>query len=200
VIEAGSGLEAIRRLQQEAPDLVVLDLGLPDLDGLEVIGRMRQIASVPIVVLSIRSDEKGKVAALEIGADDYVTKPFGMEELIARIRTALRHRYQAQGQAPVYRAGALMVDLVHRRVQVDGTDIRLSAKEFDLLRHFVVHAGKVLTHDFVLREVWGPAHTGDIAYLRVYVRLLRQKLEPDPGQPRYLLTETGVGYRLQPPD
>ncbi|HEY6334723.1 MAG TPA: response regulator transcription factor [Alphaproteobacteria bacterium] len=195
-----TGGEAVENVAAQKPDVVVLDLGLPDMDGTEVIQRIRRFSAVPIVVLSVRSDEQGKVRALDLGADDYVTKPFGMEELTARIRTALRHRMQEQGGTPVYRCGALMVDLVRRHVTVDGGEIKLSAKEFDLLRLLVLQAGRVLTHDFILREIWGPANTKDVQYLRVYVRSLRQKLEKDPTQPQYLLTETGVGYRLKAPD
>jgi two-component system KDP operon response regulator KdpE len=197
VIEAASGAEALDAVKREMPDLVVLDLGLPDMDGLEVIQRLRASSSVPIVVLSVRNDERGKVAALDLGADDYVTKPFGMDELVARVRAALRHRLQVQGEAPLFQTGELKVDLVRRIVTLRGAEVKLSAREYDLLRLLVAHAGKVLTHGFILREVWGPAHTEDVQYLRVYVRHLREKLEANPTQPRYILTETGVGYRLQ---
>jgi two-component system, OmpR family, KDP operon response regulator KdpE len=197
---AETGEEAVESVATLKPDVVVLDLGLPDIDGTEVIQRIRRLSAVPIVVLSVRSDEQGKVRALDLGADDYVTKPFGMEELIARIRTALRHRMQERGELPVYRCGALMVDLVRRHVSVDGGEVKLSAKEYDLLRLLVLQAGRVLTREFILRDVWGPANADDVQYLRVYVRSLRQKLEKDPTQPQYLLTETGVGYRLKAPD
>jgi two-component system KDP operon response regulator KdpE len=150
-----------------------------------------------VIVLSVRNDEKEKVRVLDLGADDYMTKPFGMDELVARVRTALRHRLQQQGEMPVFRSGDLAVDLARRRVMLKGVEVKLSAKEFDLLQCLVKHAGKVLTHRFLLREVWGPAHGEDVQYLRVYIRTLRQKLEEDPTRPRYLLTETGVGYRLQ---
>jgi len=200
VSAAETGEEAIDKTAELRPDLIVLDLGLPDMDGTEVIRRIRRLSAVPIVVLSVRNDEQGKVRALDLGADDYVTKPFGMEELTERIRTALRHRMQEQGEIPVYRCGELTVDLVRRHVVIGGREIKLSAKEFELLRLFVTHAGRVLTHEFILREIWGPANVEDVQYLRVYVRSLRQKLEVDPTQPQYLLTETGVGYRLKAPD
>jgi two-component system KDP operon response regulator KdpE len=148
----------------------------------------------------VRSDERGKVEALDLGADDYVTKPFGMEELTARVRTALRHRLQEQGAAPVFRTGDLTVDLVRRLVTVRGAEVKLSAKEYDLLRLLVMHAGKVLTHQFLLRELWGRNTVEDVQYLRVYVRTLRQKLGEDPARPRFILTETGVGYRLKAPE
>jgi two-component system KDP operon response regulator KdpE len=195
VVEATTGQEAIAAVRHEKPDLVILDLGLPDLDGIEVIRAIRANSQVPIVVLSSRGDEKGKVAALDIGADDYVTKPFSMDELMARIRTALRHRLQEQGSLPLFRSGDLAVDLVHRRVNVGGRDVRLSPKEYDILQQLVLHAGKVLTHRHLLREVWGESG-GDVQYLRVFIRQLRQKLEPDPERPRYVVTEPGVGYRL----
>ncbi|HTZ80853.1 MAG TPA: response regulator [Stellaceae bacterium] len=200
IVEAETGAAAVERAAREKPDLVILDLGLPDKDGTEVLQELRRQSLVPVIVLSVRSDEKGKVAALDLGADDYVTKPFGMSELVARIRTALRHRLQQQGEAPVFRSGDLAVDLVRRVVTLAGKDVKLSAKEYDLLRVLVMHAGKVLTHQFLLREVWGPAHTEDVQYLRVYVRTLREKLEEQPTQPRYILTETGVGYRLKAPE
>jgi two-component system KDP operon response regulator KdpE len=200
VSTAASGTEAVEKLAEAKPDLVVLDLGLPDMDGMEVIRRTRRVSAMPIIVLSVRSDERDKVEAFDLGADDYLTKPFGMEELNARIRAAFRHRFQAQGAAPLYRSGALSVDLVRRRVLVGDREIKLSAKEFDLLRLLVTQAGRVLTHEFILREIWGPAHAENVQYLRVYVRSLRQKLEADPTRPQYLLTETGVGYRLKDAD
>ena len=197
---AESGAEAVEKAARDKPDLVILDLGLPDMDGQEVIQRIRRLSAIPIIILSVRADEAGKVRSLDLGADDYVTKPFGMEELNARIRTALRRRFQEQGTPPVYKSGELTVDLVRRLVSLGDHDVKLSAKEFDLLRLLVSQAGRVLTHEFILREVWGPANSENVQYLRVYVRSLRQKLEADPTQPRYLLTETGVGYRLKAPD
>jgi two-component system, OmpR family, KDP operon response regulator KdpE len=200
VLEAETGEAAVAAAVSERPDLVVLDLGLPDIDGLEVLRRIRSTSPVPVIVLSVRSDERGKVEALDLGADDYVTKPFGMEELTARVRTALRHRLQEQGAAPVFRTGDLTVDLVRRLVAVRGAEVKLSAKEYDLLRLLVMHAGKVLTHQFLLRELWGRNTVEDVQYLRVYVRTLRQKLGEDPARPRFILTETGVGYRLKAPE
>jgi len=178
---------------------VILDLGLPDRSGLEVITEIRKRSPVPIIVLSARSDERAKVQALDLGADDYVAKPFGMGELTARLRAALRHAFQAQGELPVFSSGDLSVDLVRRHVTRDGREIKLSPKEFELLRHLVTHAGKVLTHRHLLREVWGPAQADEVQYLRVFIRGLRQKLEPNPTRPTHILTELGVGYRLQLP-
>ena len=152
-------------------------------------------SKMPIIVLSSRAGERGKVEALDLGADDYVTKPFGIAELVARIRTALRHRFQAQGSEPVFKSGDLSVDLVRRIVTVKGEEVKLSPKEYDILRLLVLHAGKVLTHRFLMQEVWGPSC--DVQYLRIYVRQLRQKIEPDPESPAHILTETGVGYRLR---
>ena len=197
VVEAATGGEALALLRHEKPDLIILDLGLPDLDGLEVIRRIRVESPVPIVVLSSREDEKGKVAALDLGADDYLTKPFGAEELMARLRAALRHRLQQQGSRPVFQSGDLTVDLVRRIVTARDHEVKLSPKEYDILQQLVIHAGKVLTHKHLLREVWGLEAGGDIQYLRVYIRQLRQKLEADPERPRHILTEAGVGYRLQ---
>jgi two-component system, OmpR family, KDP operon response regulator KdpE len=199
VVPAESAAEAIAAAAAEKPDVIILDLGLPDRSGLEVIGEIRQRSPVPIIVLSARDDERSKVEALDLGADDYVSKPFGMAELIARLRAALRHAFQAQGELPVFNSGDLSVDLVRRQVSRAGREVKLSPKEFDLLKHLVAHAGKVLTHRHLLREVWGPAHSEDVQYLRVFIRGLRQKLEPDPTQPMHILTELGVGYRLQLP-
>ena len=196
VVEAATGGEGLSLLRHEKPDLVILDLGLPDLDGIEVIRRIRAELPVPILVLSSREDEKGKVATLDLGADDYVTKPFGVEELMARMRAALRHRLQQQGSRPVFQSGDLSVDLVRRIVAAGGKEIKLSPKEYDILQQLVIHAGKVLTHKHLLREVWGLEAGGDIQYLRVYIRQLRQKLEADPERPKHILTEAGVGYRL----
>jgi two-component system KDP operon response regulator KdpE len=199
VVEAETGAAALVDGLGAKPDVVILDLGLPDMDGLQVIPAIRATSGVPIIVLSIRDDERGKVDALDLGADDYVTKPFGMAELIARIRAALRHRFEAQGEPPVFASGTLTVDLVRRRVAACGEDVKLSPKEYEILKLLVVHAGKVLTHRQILRHVWGPAQESDVQYLRVFVRQLRQKLEPDPARPAHILTEPGVGYRLNAP-
>jgi two-component system KDP operon response regulator KdpE len=199
IVEAEHASQALIAVESAKPDLMILDLGLPDIDGLEVVRRVRPENDLPIIILSVRDDEQGKVQALDLGADDYVTKPFGMEELIARVRTALRHRFQAHGEKPLFVSGNLSVDLVRRRVKREGGDIKLSPKEYELLRILVLHAGKVLTHKHILTEVWGPAHNEDPQYLRVFIRSLRQKIELDPAQPQFILTEPGVGYRLRAP-
>jgi two-component system KDP operon response regulator KdpE len=192
--EAETGAAAVAAVAAEQPDIVLLDLGLPDMDGLEVIRTLRAAGAVPIVVVSSREDERGKVAALDLGADDYITKPFGMEELAARLRAALRHRLQQEGAAPVFRSGDLSVDMVRRIVTVRGAELHLSPREYDILTLLVTHAGKVLTHRFIMGKLWGA--TGDVQQLRVYVRQIRQKIEADPERPCHILTETGVGYRL----
>lgn len=198
VLEAPNGKTALDLLA-EAPGLIILDLGLPDMAGLDLLRTIRtRNEGVPIVVLSSRGDEAGKVRALDLGADDYVTKPFGMEELLARMRTALRHQLQVHGERPLFRAGDLSVDLVRRIVKVCDAEVKLSPKEYDLLRVLIQHAGKVLTHRFLLRELWD--ELTDPQYLRVYVRQLRQKIEADPERPQHILTETGIGYRLRAPD
>ena len=199
IIDATNGKTALQALAAEEPDVVILDLGLPDVSGHELLRRIREsYEALPVVVLSSRDDERGKVEALDIGADDYVTKPFGMNELLARLRTALRHRLQVQGERSVFRTGALSVDLVARVVRVGEREVKLAPKEYEVLRVLVQHAGKVLTHAQLLRQVWGGAT--DPQYLRVYVRQLRQKLETEPERPEFILTETGVGYRLRAPD
>ena len=195
VLEASNGKIALDLLKQE-PALIILDLGLPDIQGHDLLRMIRgRNDSVPIVVLSSRGDEAGKVQALDLGADDYLTKPFGMDELLARIRAALRHQLQVQGERPIFRSGDLSVDLVRRIVKVGERDVKLSPKEYELLRVLVQHAGKVLTHKFLLGELWDDLT--DAQYLRVYVRQLRQKIEADPERPQYILTETGIGYRLR---
>ena len=194
-LEASTGAEALTALRHHRPDLVLLDLGLPDLDGQALIGRIRELSPVPIVVLSSRGDEAAKVAALDAGADDYVTKPFGADELMARLRAALRHRLAQQGAERTFTSGDLSVDLVRRLVRRGPEDVRLSPKEYDILEQLVIHAGKVLTHKHLLREVWRDESV-DPQYLRVYVRQLRQKIEMDPSSPRHVLTEPGIGYRL----
>jgi two-component system KDP operon response regulator KdpE len=197
-IEAPNGKAGIAMLA-EKPDLIILDLGLPDMQGLELLRVIReQNEDVPVVVLSSRGDEVAKVAALDLGADDYVTKPFGMDELLARMRTAVRHQLQVQGERPLFRAGDLTVDLVRRTVKLRDKEVKLSPKEYDLLRVLVQHAGKVLTHRFLLGQLWD--ELTDAQYLRFYVRQLRQKIEDKPERPKYVLTETGVGYRMRAPD
>ena len=199
IIEASSGKMALELLGEQPPDLIILDLGLPDMQGHELLRMMRaRNDSVPIVVLSSRDDEAGKVQALDSGADDYVTKPFGMDELLARLRAALRHQLQTHGERPIFRVGDLSVDLVRRIVKLSDKEIKLSPKEYELLRMLVQHAGKVLTHKFLLSQLW--SDLTDAQYLRVYVRQLRQKIEADPERPHYILTETGIGYRLRAPD
>jgi two-component system, OmpR family, KDP operon response regulator KdpE len=198
VLDAPNGKTALELLD-EKPNLVILDLGLPDIDGLELLRRIRhRQEGLPVVVLSSRGDEAGKVAALDLGADDYVTKPFGMDELLARMRAALRHQLQVHGERPVFHVDELSVDLVRRIVKVGDKEVKLSPKEYDLLRLLVQHAGKVLTHKFLIGELWD--ETVDPQHLRVYVRQLRQRIEPDPERPHYILTETGIGYRLRAPD
>jgi len=193
-MEAANGKAALVLLA-DSPDIVILDLGLPDVEGLELLSTIRERnEKVPIVVLSSRGDERAKVEALDLGADDYVTKPFGMDELLARMRAALRHQLQVHGERPVFRLGDLSVDLVRRIVKLRDQEVKLSPKEYDLLRILVQHAGKVLTHRFLLSELWDPLT--DAQYLRVYVRQLRQKIEADPSAPRHVLTEPGVVYRL----
>lgn len=198
IIEASNGKIALEKLA-ESPALIILDLGLPDIAGHDLLQMIRaRNDSVPIVVLSSRGDEAGKVQALDLGADDYLTKPFGMDELLARLRAALRHQLQVHGERPVFRTGDLTVDLVRRIVRLGDNDVKLSPKEYDLLRVLVQHAGKVLTHRFLLKELWD--ELTDAQYLRVYVRQLRQKIEHDPERPHFVLTETGIGYRFRAPD
>ncbi|TIQ38458.1 MAG: response regulator transcription factor [Mesorhizobium sp.] len=199
VSEAPNAKAAIELVQAERPDLILLDLGLPGMTGLELLGKWRNDGlDIPVVILSSRTDEAGIVSALELGADDYVTKPFGMNELVARIRVALRHKFQQQGEKPVFQTGDLSVDLVKRIVKVEGKEVKLSPKEYDILRMLVQYAGKVLTHQFLMKQIWNDST--DVQYLRVYVRQLRQKIEKTPDQPRYIITETGVGYRLREVD
>lgn len=198
VLEAANGKIALELLAQD-PALIILDLGLPDIQGHDLLRMIRgRNDSVPIIVLSSRGDETGKVQAFDLGADDYLTKPFGMYELLARMRAALRHQLQVQGERPVFRTGDLTVDLVRRLVKVGDKEVKLSPKEYELLRILVQHAGKVLTHKLLLGELWD--QSTDAQYLRVYVRQLRQKIEVDPERPQFVLTETGIGYRLRAPD
>jgi len=198
LFEASSGADGLVDVGSRQPDVVIVDLGLPDTDGLDVIRRIREWTDVPIIVLSARGQERDKVAALDAGADDYVSKPFGAGELLARIRVALRHTAGAshEGDNAVFKVGELQVDLLRRQVLVSSKEIHLTPMEYKLLTMLVRHAGKVVTHQQLLREVWGPAHTEQAHYVRVYMAHLRHKLEAQPARPRYLLTEAGVGYRL----
>ena len=190
-----TGQEALREVPVFHPDVVLLDLSLPDLDGVEVLRRMREWSPTPVIVLSVREREEDKIAALDAGADDYLTKPFSMGELLARIRVALRHA--APGEAePVVTTGELTVDLARRRVTVSGSEVSLTPTEYEILKVLATHAGRVITHRQLLRQIWGAQFEAETHYLRVYVSQLRRKLEPDPARPRYLLTEAGVGYRL----
>ena len=195
VLEAATGQEGLTQAAQHPPDVVLLDLGLPDMEGVAVLKRLREWSHVPVVILSVRDREEEKVAALDHGADDYVTKPFGTAELLARLRVAQRHVLPA-GDSPVFRFGPLEVDLTARVVKRDGREVKLTATEYSLLKLFVQHAGKVLTHRQILNQVWGPNYVDQTHYLRVYVAHLRDKLEPDPAKPRLITTEPGVGYRL----
>jgi two-component system KDP operon response regulator KdpE len=195
VIEAATGQDGITQAAQHPPDVVLLDLGLPDMDGVTVLKRLREWSRVPVVVLSVRDREDDKVAALDNGADDYVTKPFGTAELLARLRVAQRHGMPA-GESPLFRSGDLEMDLTARVVKLKGREVKLTATEYSLLRLFVQHAGKVLTHHQILKEVWGPGYVEQTHYLRVYIAHLRDKLENDPSNPRLIITEPGVGYRL----
>ncbi len=199
VIEAEKGREGLSLAASHVPDVVLLDLGLPDMDGIEVIKELRAWFAAPILILSARGQERDKIAALDAGADDYLTKPFGVGELLARIRVALRNRVRremGEGEGTVFSVGGLKVDLEARRVFVDGEEVHLTPIEFKLLAVLVKNAGKVVTHMHLLREVWGPASADQFHYVRIYMAGLRKKLEKDPARPRYLLTEVGVGYRL----
>lgn len=196
VYEAETGRQGLTEAATRKPDLVILDLGLPDIDGVEVVRQLRGWCSVPVIILSARSQESDKISALDAGADDYLVKPFGIGELLARMRVALRHQPNAANEEGVFSVGGLEVDLAHRRVAVGGAEVHLTPIEYRLLTVLVRHAGKVLTHRLLLREVWGPSHVEHAHYLRIYMGALRHKLEQDPARPRFLLTEIGVGYRL----
>jgi len=192
----GTVTEAVKRIAADTPDIVLLDLGLPDGDGKDVIRRAREWSDVPIIVLSAREREAEKIEALDLGADDYVNKPFSVGELMARMRTALRHRLQRKAEIPVLRVGDLEVDAVRHRVTRGGAELKLTPREFELLSFLARHAGRVITHKQILAAVWGPAHTEDTQYLRVYIGQLRQKIEAQPDDPRLILTEPGIGYRI----
>ena len=196
IFEATTGEEALAAVVNDRPDVVILDLGLPDMDGVEVTRRLRELTQIPIIIVSVREQEKDKIAALDAGADDYLTKPFGVGELMARLRSALRRSAQAETE-PTFKTGNLVVDLNLREVCVNDEPISLTPTEYDLLRTFIKHAGKVLTHDQLLRAVWGTAYESETHMLQVNISNLRRKIEPDPVRPRYLVTEPGVGYRLK---
>jgi two-component system, OmpR family, KDP operon response regulator KdpE len=200
VQDAETGADALRWATLKPPDLVILDLGLPDMDGAEVLERLRAWSSVPLIVLSVRSNEAEKVRLLESGADDYVVKPFGMAELLARAHAAMRRHVRVSTGEPVVKVGPLAIDLAARIVTINGARVMLTPKEYRLLQLLAQHAGNVVTHQFLLKEVWGSPHLHDTHYLRIFVRKLRQKIEVDPTQPRILLTELGVGYRLVVPE
>jgi len=198
LFEAATGADGLVEVGSRQPDVIIIDLGLPDMDGVDVIRRLREWTAVPIIVLSARGQERDKVTALDAGADDYVSKPFGASELVARIRVALRHTAGASHEADeaAFKVGELQVDRLRRHVSLGGTEVRLTPTEYKLLTTLIRHAGKVVTHQQLLREVWGPAHTDQAHYVRIYMAHLRHKLEAEPARPRYLLTEPGVGYRL----
>ena len=196
IISAGTAAEAIKRVAADSPDIVLLDLGLPDGDGKDVIRRAREWSDVPIIVLSAREREAEKIESLDLGADDYVNKPFNIGELMARMRTALRHRMQRKAEVPVLRIGDLAIDAVRQRVARAGSELKLTPKEFELLSFLARHAGRVVTHRQILAAVWGPAHTEDTQYLRVYIGQLRQKIEAKADELRIILTEPGIGYRI----
>jgi two-component system KDP operon response regulator KdpE len=193
---ASTAAEATKRIATDVPDIVVLDLGLPDSDGRDVIRNVRAWSDVPIIVLSARDRETDKIEALDLGADDFVNKPFGVGELMARMRTALRHRIQRHAETPVLKVGDIEIDSVRHRVMRGGVEVKLSPKEFDLLSFLARHAGMVVTHKQILAAVWGPAHTEDTQYLRVYIGHLRQKIESNPDDPQIVVTEPGIGYRI----
>ena len=195
VEEAALGQEGLNKVTTYRPDLIILDLGLPDLNGLEVIRKLREWSQTPVIILSVKEQENDKITALDTGADDYVTKPFSMGELLARIRAALRHVVPA-GEEPVLTFGELVIDLARRRVSVNEKEIKLTPIEYNLMKNLAIHAGKVLTHKQLLRVVWGPTYENDTHYLRVFIGQLRRKVEADPSRPRHIITEPGVGYRL----
>ena len=195
VLSATTGQEGLVLAAQHRPAAVILDMGLPDISGQEVLRRLREWSDAPVLILSVQDDEAGKVAALDAGANDYVTKPFNTSELLARLRVALRHASK-QDELAVYQAGQLVVDLANRHVSMNGREIKLTVTEYNLLRLLVRHVGKVITHRQILREVWGPGHDDHTHYLRVYVAHLRDKIEADPSSPKFIMTEPGVGYRF----
>ncbi len=196
ILEAASGTQALEAVAAEHPDLVILDLGLPDMDGIQVTRRLREWTQIPIIVVSVREQEEDKIAALDAGADDYLTKPFGVGELMARLRVAVRRSAQSD-ELPVFTSGNLVMDMNRREVRLGDQVLALTPTEYDLLRSLVKHAGKVLTHDQLLRAVWGTAYESETHMLQVNISNLRRKIEPDPSRPVYIVTEPGVGYRLK---
>jgi two-component system, OmpR family, KDP operon response regulator KdpE len=196
ILEASSGLEALSAAATDHPDVIILDLGLPDMDGVEVTRRLREWSQIPIIIVSVREQEKDKIAALDAGADDYLTKPFGVGELMARLRVSLRRSALTENE-PVFSSGALIVDLNQREVRMNDQLVSLTPTEYDLLRILIKHAGKVMTHDQLLRAVWGTAYESETHMLQVNISNLRRKIEPDPARPVYIMTEPGVGYRLK---
>lgn len=194
--EAASAADALRAVDVHSPDIIVLDLGLPDADGRDLIHAIRAVSQAPIIVLSVRAAEEQKIAALDAGASDYVTKPFAIGELIARIRALLRDWHVGESAGPVFRAGPIQVDVADHQVMVDGAEVKLTPKEFELLALLIANRGKIVTHRQLLREVWGKVHEGDTQYLRVYIGQLRRKLGDDPGEPRIIANEPSVGYRF----
>jgi two-component system KDP operon response regulator KdpE len=199
VTEAETGRDGLAAVGTDRPDVVILDLGLPDMDGIEVIRQLREWTTVPVIVLSVRGQEEDKVAALDAGADDYLTKPFAIGELLARIRVALRHTLRPTA-SPVVQVDDLQIDFEHRTVTRSGQEVHLTPTEYDVLKYLVQHAGKVVTHRMLLQEVWGPEHLDETQYLHVVISQLRRKIESQPARPRYILTEPGVGYRFRPED
>ena len=200
---ASTGAEGMELIARWHPDVVILDLALPDRDGIEVCRQVRTWSAVPIIVLSVRGGDADKVEAMELGADDYLTKPFSMAELIVRVRVALRHVARAAGgsdREAIFQTGGLVIDFERRRVTIDGREIHVTPIEYDLLKYLAINAGRVLTHRAILQAVWGPAYEQEVRYLRVFFNQLRRKIEPDPSRPRYLLTELGIGYRLRSDD
>jgi len=196
VREANDGADGLREAAVYRPDLIILDLGLPDIDGLEVLRQFREWTQTPVIILSVKEQEQDKITALDAGADDYVSKPFSMGELLARVRTALRHSYHENGENPVLVFDDLEIDILHRRVKLGGCEVKLTPTEYDILKHLAVNSGKVLTHRQLLTTIWGKTYASDTHYLRVYIGQLRKKIEIDPARPRHILTESGVGYRL----
>lgn len=195
VNDVGTGKEGLDAVAVFSPDLVVLDLGLPDMDGLEVVHQLREWSKVPVIILSVKEQENDKITALDSGADDYVTKPFGMGELLARIRAAMRH-IGGEEQQPILLFKDLAIDLVHRRITIEDNEIKLTLTEYEIVKNLAINAGKVMTHRSLLRAVWGPSYESEVQYLRVYIGQIRRKLERDPSRPRHIITEPGVGYRL----